>query len=141
MRNFFSSVNISASPAKVWQVLADVERWPEWTASVHRMERLDPSPLDIGSRVRIEQPKLPSAIWIVTDWQPEKMFSWVLRRPGTVAIGDHIIEPTAEGCRVTFNVRFEGPFAAVAGLFAGNLTDRYLAMESAGLKLRSEMVR
>jgi len=34
-------VDIAAPPGGVWAVIADVERWPEWTPTVTRLQRLD----------------------------------------------------------------------------------------------------
>ena len=36
-----SGVEIDAPAAEVWDVFSDVERWPEWTASVTRLVALD----------------------------------------------------------------------------------------------------
>ena len=60
--------DIDASADLVFAVLIDVERWPEWTPTVTRVERLDGSalPLAISSRIRIVQPKVPPAEWTVT---------------------------------------------------------------------------
>ena len=34
-------VDIDATADKVWRVLVDMTRWPEWTASVRSIEPLD----------------------------------------------------------------------------------------------------
>ena len=138
MRDLSTSVTIAATPGDVWKVIADVERWAEWTPTVRRIERLDAGPLDVGSRVRIDQPKLRPAIWTVTAWKPEVGFSWVSRSPGVVVTGLHAIEPSADGSRVTLKVHFGGLLASVVGVLASRLTSRYLGLEAAGLKARSE---
>jgi len=56
--------------------MADVVRWPEWTASISRVKLLSPGPLRVGSRVRIHQPKLPGAIWRVMEFNPGAGFTW-----------------------------------------------------------------
>ena len=138
MRNFSTSVNVIATPAHVWEILTNVERWAEWTPSVRRIERLDAAPLRVGSGVRIEQPKLRPATWTVTEWQPEVAFTWVSRSPGLVAVAKHTIEHAAEGSRVTLTVQFDGLIAPVVGLLTGSLTSKYLGLEAAGLKARCE---
>jgi len=96
-------------------------------------------PLGIGSRVRIEQPKLAPAVWTITDWQPESAFIWVSRRPGVVVTALHAIEGNSEGAsRVTLTVRFEGLLAPLIALLSGKLTQHYMGLEAAGLKQRCE---
>ena len=63
MSDFRYEVEIRVSPARVWAVLLDVERWPEWTTSVTRVQRMDLGPLTLGSRTRIWQPRLMPAVW------------------------------------------------------------------------------
>jgi carbon monoxide dehydrogenase subunit G len=76
VRDFTTSIEIAATPARVWDVLSDVERWHDWTPSIERITPLDDAPLGVGSKVRIEQPKLRPATWKITSWEPGRGFSW-----------------------------------------------------------------
>ena len=67
-------IDIDASREKVWTVMTDVERWPEWTASVTSVALLDEAPFNVGSHARIHQPRLPVAVWTVTAFEPEHYF-------------------------------------------------------------------
>lgn len=135
---FSEAVAVWASPETVWRVLMDVEEWPAWTASVRAISRLDPGPLQVGSRVRIDQPRLPTMTWTVERLEPGRSFSWVAGSPGTRTIADHRVTPTIEGCDVVLEVRQVGRLAWVAGRALGAVTRRYLAMETQGLKQRAE---
>jgi uncharacterized protein YndB with AHSA1/START domain len=138
MSVFSTTVDIDAPPARVWEVMSDVERWPEWTASVRRLTRKDAGPFGLGSRVRIEQPKLRPADWEVTSFEPGRTFTWVTRSVSLLATGTHSIEPAAGGTRATLSIRFEGLLAPVITWVARGLIERYLGLEAAGLKRRSE---
>ena len=138
MREFSISPDINASPERVWNVLADVQRWPEWTASISKIELLDEGPLGVGSRVRVFQPKLRPAVMTITEWEPGRGFVWVTRNPGLVAVGEHWINPSSSGCNVTLKLTFQGLLGGVVGILAGKLTRRYVELEAEGLKARSE---
>ena len=43
-----SAIDIDASATLVWDVFSDVERWPEWTASVTSLKALDGPGLAVG---------------------------------------------------------------------------------------------
>ena len=133
-------VEIAAPPSRVWPVIRDVARWHEWTASITRITRLDQGPLRLGSRARVEQPKLPKNIFLVTALEEDRGFTWETSSPGLRGAGHHWIEPIGDGraSRVTLGVDFRGPLAWVVALFYGGLTQRYIEMEAAGLKRRSE---
>ena len=135
---FESSIQIDASPARVFEVFSDVERWPEWTASVTSVERLDPGPLRVGSRARIRQPKLPVAVWDVTEIVDGSHFIWVAKSPGVTTVGGHYIEASGEGALAISRIDQNGPAGWLIGSLTKGLTNRYLAMESAGLKARAE---
>jgi hypothetical protein len=134
--DFSITVDIPATQPLVWSVMADVERWPEWTPSVSRVKRLSPEPLRVGGRVRIHQPKLPPAFWRVTELQPGASFTWVSRAPGVRVTARHAADVIAIGTRATLSICYEGLLGALLARWVGDLNDRYLALEAAGLKAR-----
>ena len=136
---FEVSIDIAADPARVWEIYADVERWPEWTASVTSVELLDPGPLRVGSRARIRQPRLPTTVWAVTELDEGRSFSWEATGPGVQTIGTHLVEPAGLGARATARLEQRGPLGGLLGRLTRRLSDRYLAMEAAGLRARAEM--
>jgi uncharacterized membrane protein len=134
--DFRITVEIPAPPPLVWTVLADVEHWPEWTASISRVKPLSPGPLQVGSRVRIHQPKLPAAFWRVTELNPGKEFNWVSRAPGLRVTAWHTVEASANGSRVTLCVHYNGLLGGWLARWTGALNERYLMLEANGLKAR-----
>jgi hypothetical protein len=132
--HFSITVDVPASLQLVSSVIADIERWPEWTPSVSRVRKLSPGPLQVGSRVRIHQPKLPPALWRVTEIQPNSGFTSVSTAPGVKVTAQHIVEPIANGCRVTLSIRYEGLFGPLLARWTGGLNERYLAFEARGLQ-------
>ena len=134
-----TSIEVTAPPDRVWDVLVDVERWPEWTASVTSVRLLDAGPLAVGSRVEISQPRIPTATYTVTVLEPGSAFTWQQRQPGSTVSAHHECAPLPDGgTRVELRVVMRGALGAVVGRLYRKLTERYLATEAAGLKARAE---
>lgn len=132
------TVTIAASPQQVWAVLVEVERWPERIPTVDTVERLDAGPLALGSRTRLEQPKLPAGVWTVTEWSDGSSFTWESTSPGVTVSASHLVEPHPEGTRLTLAVKVSGPLAPVGWLMTRSLTRRYVETEAASLKAAAE---
>jgi uncharacterized membrane protein len=138
MTHFSVTTEIDAPPERVWAVMRDVERWPEWTPSVTSVQRLDGGPFTVGSRAHIRQPKLPPADWRVTELDEGRSFAWVTRSPGVRVTGRHSVEPREGGSRVTLSLDFAGLLGPLVARLTRGLNERYLALEARGLTERSE---
>ena len=73
---FEKSIEIDAPQQRVWDVLTDLEAWPQRIETVELVELLTPAPITTGSRVRLKQPKLPEGDWDVTAWDAPSFFEW-----------------------------------------------------------------
>lgn len=133
-------IDINAKPECVWDVLTDVERWPEWTSSVNSVQKLTEGPLAKGSRTRIFQPKVPPAVWTVTEIDPGRFFEWETSSPAINSVARHRVEATSTGSRVTLSVEQTGLFAVLIGFWLKRISLKYVRMEAEGLKKRSEEV-
>jgi uncharacterized membrane protein len=133
-----TSISINAPSERIWAVLIDVERWPEWTATMASVQRLDDGELRVGSRARIRQPKLPVVVWQVSDVQPGRSFTWRAGNPLSKAVAGHEIEPEGAGCKVTIWIEQAGLLQPLLGLLYASLTRRYIRTEVEGLKARCE---
>ena len=112
----------------------DVERWSDWTPTVTRAERLDEGPLYVDSRTRITQPKIPPAIWHVTELDETRgVFTWVARSPGVVTTASHLIAESPRGTRATLSVEFSGFASILAVRLFGKLTEEYVDTEAESL--------
>ena len=136
---FETTVKIDAPQDAVWNTLVDVERWPEWTASMTEVKRVDGEVLAPGSRVRVKQPRMPALMWEVTELAPGRSFTWRSTSPGVTTVGSHLLTSAAsDRVAVTLGVRQSGALASVVALLTSGRTRRYVQMEALGLKTRCE---
>lgn len=132
------SIDIAAPPDLVWEVMSDVERWHEWTASIQSVERLDSGPFGLGSRALVRQPRLRPATFEVMEFNPGRNFVWTTRSGGLEAVADHRVEAIPGGTRASLSLRFSGLPLMLFGWWVRRITERYFTMEAEGLKRRSE---
>jgi uncharacterized membrane protein len=138
--NIERTIEISAPPERIWTIMSDVARWPEWTPSVTSVEVLDDGPFRVSMRARVKQPRFPAAVWTVTVIDPGRRFTWESVVPGLTSIGDHRIEVrgTSSVTRVTLTLTWRGWMTPLIRLVFGRLSRRYVQMEAESLKRRSE---
>ena len=134
-----SSVEIGAPAPVVWDVFVDVERWPEWTASVEQVRPLEGPGIAVGKRFEIKQPRLPKLVWEVTAVDPGVSWTWRQRSPGGTSLASHeVVGQGPDRALVRLRIEQRGPVGATVGLLMSRRTARYLELEAQGLKARSE---
>jgi uncharacterized membrane protein len=136
--HFETKVEIAAPLDRVWGILADIDRWPEMSPSITRVERIDGAPLAAGAQVRIKQPGMAAMTWRVTEFEPGRSFAWQAVNPGILTVGTHELRDTGTGTEVTLGITHSGLLAPIIGRLTGSRTRRYVGMEAAGLKHLSE---
>lgn len=97
---------------------------------------MDNADFGLGSRVTIKQPKLPKAVWAVTEFNSGKSFTWVNRGLGVSVSALHKLEPTMSGSKVILTIEYRGALAGLVAVMTKSITERYLSIEAAGLKAR-----
>jgi uncharacterized membrane protein len=90
-------IDVEAPVEQVWEVLREVELWPEWAPTVTSVRRLDDGPLAVGSRVRVEQPRIPPTEYVVTELEPSRSFTWVATGPGVRTTARHLLKELGTG--------------------------------------------
>ena len=136
---FEESIDIDAQKERVWEVLSDLEAWPQRIETVDVVELLTPAPMSKGSRVRLKQPKLPEGTWDITVWDAPSYFEWRQKSGGITSIASHRVEMLEEGgSRLTLSLDMRGLLIPVIGLFYRDLTNRYMTVEAQGMKRAAE---
>lgn len=135
---FEKVVTIAAPAQTVWNLLTDIESWPRLTASVTSIERITPGPLEVGSRVRIKQPRLPEAEWVVTELVEGQRFVWESASPGVRTSASHALLEVPGETTLRLEIEQTGPLSVLVWLVFTRLTKRYLDLEIQGFKQRAE---
>src|ERR671910_718455 len=136
---FEKSIEIDAPQQRVWDVLSEIEAWPQRIETVEVVELLTPVPITKGSRVRLKQPKLPEGTWDITAWDEPSFFEWTQKTGGTTSVADHRVEALgADRARLTLTLDMRGFLIPIIALFYKKLTNRYMDLEAEGMKRGAE---
>ncbi len=136
---FEQSIDIDARQQRVWDVLGDLEAWPQRIETVDAVELLTPAPVGEGSRVRLKQPRLGEGIWEVTVWDAPSYFEFRQQSGGVTNVAGHRVEALEEGrSRLTLTLEMRGLLVPVVALFWKGLTNRYMTIEAQGMKRAAE---
>ena len=131
--------HINATPEQVWAVITDIERWPEWTASVTSVKRLDEGELRVGSQARIKQPHIPTSVWTVSELDPGHAFTWQAGFFGGTISGGHYIDAVEEGgTNVRLVIEARGGLTGIMSGWIERTSRKNMNTEADGLKRQSE---
>jgi uncharacterized membrane protein len=136
---FEKTIDIDAPQQRVWDVLSDLEAWPQRIETVEVVELMTPAPITRGSRVRLKQPKLPEGSWDITVWDAPSYFEWTQKTGGVTSVAGHRVDALgADRARLTLTLDMRGLLIPVIGLFYRDLTNRYMNLEAEGMKRAAE---
>ena len=136
--HFEKTIEIDAPQQRVWDVLTDIEAWPQRIETVDEVELLTPAPIAKASKVRLKQPKLPEGTWDVTAWDAPSYFEWTQKSTGITSVAGHRVEALGERrARLTLTLDMRGFLIPVAFFYRG-LTNRYMNLEAEGMKRAAE---
>ena len=133
------SLTVAAEPARVWQVLSDIERWPERITTYQEVRRLDDGDLSVGSRARVKQKGLAVGEWEVSELVPGRTFTWTSQQPGVRIVGRHHVTTDPAGAtRLTLVLEQSGWLSGVVTLLLGRKVREYVDLEAEALKVAAE---
>jgi hypothetical protein len=132
------TASIRCKPDQIFRILIDVSHWNTWTKSIIDIIILKHTDFDIGSKIKVLQPKLFPAIWTVTEISENKCIAWEKKSFGLKMTANHLIEELPEISTVKLQVIYSGFLAPVIYKLTSQLTETYLTMEITGLKARCE---
>ncbi|WP_255948620.1 SRPBCC family protein [Streptomyces odontomachi] len=138
MPEFTFTLRIEAPIERVWEVVADIEGWPEMTPSVDSSRALDANVVATGNRFLLKQPKLRPTVWTVTEVRAGEYYSWESRAAGITTRADHLLVAEDGGVRLELLIRQDGLLAGPVARFTGAMTRRYMSYEANGIKRLSE---
>lgn len=138
--HYEKAIEIAAPPETVWRVITDIERWPEWTESIRRVEAVQ-GPLGPGAVYRLDVRGTRRGDWVVTDWKDGERFTWRTKIQGVTADAEHAVEALGDGSRLVLSLDYHGVMATLFRPLIGKTTRQNLEMEAAGMKRAAEAAK
>jgi Polyketide cyclase / dehydrase and lipid transport len=123
------SMETHASPARLWQLFADVPGWKAWNAGIEHIELH--GPFAEGTTFTMQPPGTDAFVSTLLVVVENQGFTDETVIDGTCVTVAHHIEPLASGrTRVTYSTRITGPAAAEIGpLVTGDFGDVLAALK------------
>lgn len=112
---FSNSVDLAITPEQLFEVLADAEAWPRWASVITNVTWTTPPPIGVGTTrtVTMRGGLVGDEEFLV--WEPGRRMAFRFNASSTAAVAafaeEYVVEPTAQGCRLTWTLanRLAGP--------------------------------
>ena len=111
------SESTTASPAEVWALWQDPERWPEWNAQLESGEL--EGEFAVGEKVRVKLKRGGRMQLEITALEAERLFVDEARFPGARFGHEHRIDPEPSGCVITHRLYVTGFASGLWALMLG----------------------
>lgn len=114
-QRFSNSVELAITPEQAWEVLADAEAWPRWASVITNVTWTSPEPHGVGTTRMVDMRGGIIGDEEFLAWEPARHMAFRFNASSTSSLAafveDYRIEPTADGCRLTWTLanRLAGP--------------------------------
>jgi hypothetical protein len=105
---FVNSVDLTVTPAQLWEVLIDADAWPHWASVITDVTWTSPGPWGVGTTrtVTMRGGLVGDEEFLL--WEPGERMAFRFNRASTSAVTAfaelYEIEETASGCRLTWTL-------------------------------------
>jgi uncharacterized protein YndB with AHSA1/START domain len=106
---------IGAPPSAVWELLVDLDAWPEWGPTVRGAALDKPhTELALGATGTVQTSLLVSVPFVITEFDPGRHWAW---KVAGVPATRHWVDPLGDGARVGMAVPWwTAPYATVCSI-------------------------
>ena len=124
------TIEIDATPARIWALLCDVPGWKKWNAGIERVEMH--GAFANGTTFTMQPPGMDTFVSTLTDVVAGERFTDETVIDGTRFVVHHRIEPLATArCKVVYRAEVEGPGAEEFGpMVTADFSDVLAALKS-----------
>ncbi len=108
------SIETSASPARVWELFADVERWKDWNAGIESI--VLHGPFAEGTTITMKAPGQDALTSTLIQVKPSQSFTDETVVGETRVLVSHRLAPLLSGrTKIVYSTKITGPGAAEIG--------------------------
>ncbi|MGI9288788.1 MAG: SRPBCC family protein [Pseudomonadales bacterium] len=108
---FTNSVDINASPERVFDAFEDADSWPQWAFPITKVTWTSPTPFRLGTTRTVEMRGGMTGYEEFIAWDRGKRMAFRFNEATMDSIAafgeDYIVEETSAGCRLTWIMAME----------------------------------